>query len=54
VEIDESKIEAKARRVRRAEVRKKLEKGRVKEVMPKDDNEAVRKAFRLEKRLRER
>ncbi|PUU77670.1 Rrp15p-domain-containing protein [Tuber borchii] len=52
VEIDESKIEAKARRVLREEKRKELEKGRVREVVPKDDDEAARKALELEKRLR--
>lgn len=51
-EIDESKIEAKARRVLREEKRKELEKGRVREVVPKDDDEAAKKALELEKRLR--
>jgi len=32
---------------------KRLEKGRVKKVMLKDDDEAARKALQLEKRLRE-
>lgn len=52
MEIDESKIEAKARRVLREEKRKGLEKGRVREVVPKDNDEAARKALELEKRLR--
>ncbi|CUS07486.1 unnamed protein product [Tuber aestivum] len=51
-EVDESRIEAKARRVLREERRKELEKGRVREVIPKDDDEAARKALELEKRLR--
>ncbi|KAG0641657.1 Rrp15p-domain-containing protein [Tuber brumale] len=50
--VDESKIEAKARRVLREEKRKELEKGRVKEVVPKGDDEAARKALELEKKLR--
>lgn len=37
----------------RAGVSKKLAKGWVKEVIPKDDDEAVRKALQLETRLRE-
>ncbi|PWW78600.1 Rrp15p-domain-containing protein [Tuber magnatum] len=52
VGVDESKIETKARRVLREEKRKELEKGRVREVVPKDDDEAARKALELEKRLR--
>jgi len=40
VEIDESKIEANARIVLGEEM-KNLEKGRVKEVVPKDDDEAA-------------
>jgi len=51
VEIDESKIQVKARRVLRVEVSKKLEKGWVKKVMPKDDNGAAREALQLEKKL---
>ncbi|CAZ86333.1 unnamed protein product [Tuber melanosporum] len=51
-EVDESKIEAKARRVLREEKRKGLEKGRVKEVVPKGDDEAAGKALELEKKLR--
>ena len=48
VEIDESKIEVKARRALREETRKMLEKGRVKEVMPNGGDEASRKALELE------
>ena len=44
VEIDESKIETKARRVLCEEMRKKLEKWGVKEVVPMDDEEASRRA----------
>ncbi|RPB03432.1 Rrp15p-domain-containing protein [Choiromyces venosus 120613-1] len=51
-EIDESKIEAKARRVLREEKRKEMEKGRVRDVVPRDDDEAARRALELEKRLR--
>ncbi|RPB07692.1 Rrp15p-domain-containing protein [Morchella conica CCBAS932] len=50
--IDESKLEAKARRVLRDEKRKELEKGRIKEVVPKDDDEAARKALEHERKLR--
>ncbi|KAH0605457.1 uncharacterized protein H6S33_004679 [Morchella sextelata] len=50
--IDESKLEAKARRVLREEKRKELEKGRIKEVVPKDDDEAARKALEHERKLR--
>ncbi|KAI5842942.1 Rrp15p-domain-containing protein [Morchella snyderi] len=50
--IDESKLEAKARRVLREEKRKELEKGRVKEVVPKDDDEAARKTLEHERKLR--
>ena len=46
-------IEEKARKVLRAEMSKKLEKGRMKEVMPKDDEEGARKVVQLDKRLRE-
>ncbi|KAG0634238.1 hypothetical protein HOY80DRAFT_1005323 [Tuber brumale] len=53
VELDERNIKAKARRVLREEMKKKLEKGRVKKVVPKDYDEA-RKALELEKRLRKR
>lgn len=49
--IDESKLEAKARRVLREEKRKELEKGRIKEMVPKDD-EAARKALEHERKLR--
>ena len=44
VEIDESKIETKAGRVLCEEMRKKLEKWGVKEVVPMDDEEASRRA----------
>ncbi|KAL7266419.1 pre-60S ribosomal particles component [Rhizina undulata] len=50
-EIDESKLEAKARRVLKDEKRKELEKGRVKDIVPKDD-EGARKALEREKILR--
>lgn len=50
--IDESKLEAKARRVLKEEKRKELEKGRVKDVVPRGDDEAARKALELEKKLR--
>lgn len=50
--IDDSKLEAKARRVLKEERRKELEKGRVKDVVPKEDDEAARKALEHEKKLR--
>lgn len=50
--IDDSKIEAKARRVLKEEKRKELDKGRVKDVVPKTDDEAARKTLELEKKLR--
>jgi len=53
VEIEESKIEAKVRIVVGEEMRKNLKKGRVKEVVPKDDDEAVKKMLELEKELQE-
>jgi len=34
-------------------MRKNLEKGRVKGVLPRDENEGARKALELEKRLRD-
>ena len=52
MEIDERKIEAKATIVLGEEMRKNSEKGRVKEVVPKDD-EVARKALELEKELQE-
>jgi len=48
VEIDESNIEWKARRVLREEMRKKLAKWRVREVVPRDDDKATRKLSELE------
>lgn len=50
--IDDSKLEAKARRVLKEEKRKELDKGRVKDVVPKTDDEAARKTLELEKKLR--
>lgn len=50
--IDDSKLEAKARRVLKEEKRKELDKGRVKDVVPKTDDEAARKTLEHEKRLR--
>lgn len=50
--IDDSKLEAKARRVLKEEKRKELDKGRVKDLVPKTDDEAARKALEHEKRLR--
>lgn len=49
--IDDSKLEAKARRVLKEEKRKELDKGRVKDVVPKTD-EAARKTLEHEKKLR--
>jgi len=51
--MNESNPEAKARRVPREKTRTKRVKGRVKAVVPKDDDEAARKELELEKRLRE-
>jgi len=45
VEIDESEIEANARRVLCEGVRKKLEKWQVKEAALRDNGEAARKAL---------
>lgn len=50
--IDDSKLEAKARRVLKEEKRKELDKGRVKDVVPKTDDEAARKTLEHEKKLR--
>jgi len=43
LEIDEGMIEAKARSVLGAEMSKELEKHRMEEIMPKDDEEAARR-----------
>ena len=43
------KIEAKARIVLSEEMRRNLEKGRVKKVVPEDNDEAARKSLELEK-----
>lgn len=50
--IDDSKLEAKARRALKEERRRELEKGRVKDVVPRGDDEGARRALELEKRLR--
>lgn len=50
--IDDSKLEAKARRALKEEKRRELDKGRVKDVVPKTDDEAARKTLEHEKRLR--
>jgi len=51
--VNESHLEAKACRVLREEMRTKLEKGRVMEVVPKGDDEAARKVLEPKNRLRE-
>ncbi|KAI5854383.1 Rrp15p-domain-containing protein [Tricharina praecox] len=50
--VDEGKIEAKARRVLKDEIRKEKEKGRVRDLVPRDDDEAAGKALEKEKVLR--
>lgn len=50
--IDDSKLEAKARRALKEEKRRELDKGRVKDVVPKTDDEAARKTLEHEKKLR--
>jgi Rrp15p len=50
-QADEVKLEAKARRVLRDERRKEMEKGRIRDVVPEDD-EGARKALEMERRLK--
>ncbi|KAF8425613.1 Rrp15p-domain-containing protein [Tirmania nivea] len=50
--IDESKLETKARRVLREQKRLELEKGRVRDVLPKGDGMEVMRAVEREKQLR--
>jgi len=50
--IDESKLEAKARRVLREQKRLELEKGRVRDVLPKGDGMEVMRAVERERQLR--
>ena len=49
---DEAKLEAKARRVIKEEKRKEKEKGRVRELIPKDDDQAAKKAMEKERALK--
>ncbi|RPB26686.1 Rrp15p-domain-containing protein [Terfezia boudieri ATCC MYA-4762] len=50
--IDESKLETKARRVLREQRRLELEKGRVRDVLPKGDGMEVMRAVERERQLR--
>ncbi|KAF8472047.1 Rrp15p-domain-containing protein [Kalaharituber pfeilii] len=50
--IDESKLEARAKKVLVLEKKNELEKGRVKDVLPQGDDAAVSKALEREKALR--
>lgn len=49
--VDEGKLEARARRVLKDELRKEKEKGRVRDLVPKDDDEAAGKTLEKEKVL---
>jgi len=50
--VDEGKLEAKARRALKDELRREKEKGRVRDLVPGNDDEAVGKALEKEKALR--
>ena len=49
---DEAKLEAKARRVLKEEKRKEKERGRVRELVPKDDDQKAKKAMEKERALK--
>lgn len=50
--VDDGKLEAKARRIMKEEIRKEKEKGRVRDLVPKDDDEAAGKALAKERALK--
>jgi hypothetical protein len=50
--VDDGKLEAKARRVLKDELRREKEKGRVRDLVPREDDEAAGKALEKEKALR--
>ena len=50
--VDDGKLEAKAKRVMKEELRKEKEKGRLRELVPKDDDAAAARALEKERMLR--
>lgn len=50
--IEEAKAEAKARRIQKEERRKEKERGRVRDVIPKDDDAAAARALEKERLLK--
>ncbi|TGZ81104.1 Rrp15p-domain-containing protein [Ascodesmis nigricans] len=50
--LEEAKLEAKARRIQKEERRKEKEKGRVRELIPKDDDAAAARALAKERLLK--
>jgi hypothetical protein len=50
--VDEGKLEAKARRIMKEELRKEKEKGRVRDLVPKDDDAAAGRALEKERMLK--
>ncbi|KAA8910441.1 Rrp15p-domain-containing protein [Sphaerosporella brunnea] len=50
--VDEGKLEAKARRIMKDELRKEKEKGRVRDLVPKDDDVAAGRALEKERMLK--
>jgi len=51
-QADEGKLEAKAKRALKEELRIEKEKGRVRELVPKDDDQAAKKALEKERMLK--
>ena len=50
--VDDGKLEAKAKRIIKEELRKEKEKGRVRDLVPKDDDEAAGRALEKERVLK--